>query len=228
MNSFEQQENFLIGSKHDIEELAKKPSARFLIISDSHENEDAIFDILDNFGADCDALIFCGDGCLDFFAYFEKAKLDSKMQENLPGVIALVHGNCDSEEYTSYYEENDGITEKKTIFPEKILFTAANRQIFVTHGQNYGVNHNTDFLVSATLDFNADFIFYGHSHVAKWEEVNGILVLNPGSCTLPRGIPYPTFAIVEFPAVTERFEIHFFAIETNAFGKNSFFRINLD
>ena len=63
-----QQKSLLLGDKNAIEELAHKDSARLLVLSDSHGSMTAIHSILNRFGAECDALCFCGDGTRDMLS----------------------------------------------------------------------------------------------------------------------------------------------------------------
>ena len=52
----------IIGSKADLELLEEKKSGRILVLSDSHGDAELVRKIIVNFGIDCDALVFCGDG----------------------------------------------------------------------------------------------------------------------------------------------------------------------
>jgi len=48
------------------------------------------------------------------------------------------------------------------------------------------------------VDSNVKLVVYGHSHIPKVEIEKGILYLNPGSPTVPRGGNPPSVAIVRF------------------------------
>ena len=61
-------------------------------------------------------------------------------------------------------------------------------------------------------------MFFGHTHRLFWEEHDGTLILNPGSCVNPRDRFPPSFAVVSFPGGRERFHIDFFEIREGLFG----------
>jgi len=70
-------------------------------------------------------------------------------------------------------------------------------------GMHHGVGPAHGAEVRALQAFPwMDAIIFGHTHLPHWEEVGGVLLLNPGSPTEPRG-PYPSLAILE---VGERIE----------------------
>jgi predicted phosphodiesterase len=53
-------------------------------------------------------------------------------------------------------------------------------------------------------------------------ESDAVLMLNPGSCSRPRGGFPPSFALVSFPGNTEQYEVCFIKIEKAMFGSFSF------
>lgn len=212
MNSLNLNESGLIGSEVAIENLKNMKNISALVISDSHGEYDIFCKVIDEFAVNVDLMIFCGDGLCDFFRYFEEAKVNVKMQEKLPPVIAVVRGNCDIEDFS--------------FVKDMLVFEAAGRNILVTHGHRFSVNFGTDTLSASAASFDADFAFYGHTHIVHWEEVSGILLLNPGSCSLPRGSKYKSFAVINFPGLVERYSFQYFCVEKNIFGKVSFSPIN--
>lgn len=217
-----QYEQFLLSSLSELDDLAKKQKSRILVVSDSHGNFNVLLDIVETFASTCDALVFCGDGMDDLAILVEKASNDDKLLAILPSVISFVRGNCDAENY-----EVNFAGEKRNLkcgFSSE--FVASGRKIFVTHGHKSSVNITMDFLLSKASEANSDIVFYGHTHIPHYEENDGTLILNPGSCSMPRSTDIPSFAIVEFPGIAERYDVQFFGIQTGPFGKNSFFRVN--
>lgn len=91
--------------------------------------------------------------------------------------IRGVRGNMDR-----YYEYGD------LPFPprELILFNNG-RRIILIHGHEYP---------SITPD-KGDIVLYGHTHVAKIEEKDGVYYLNPGSPSRPRSSSGPTFGLLD-------------------------------
>lgn len=96
--------------------------------------------------------------------------------------ITAVRGNCDAEVDQMVLAEYDIMETYKII-------NLNDKKLCLTHGHIY----NPDNLVEDT-----DIILYGHTHipVAKKDE-NGIIVLNPGSITLPKENHPRTYAVLE-------------------------------
>ena len=44
---------------------------------------------------------------------------------------------------------------------------------------------------------NADVVLYGHTHIACYEEKNGVVVINPGSLSSPRDGSSGTYAVIK-------------------------------
>lgn len=71
--------------------------------------------------------------------------------------------------------------------PKELLITLDNKKIFITHGHTYDVEYTTDNLINKGLEVAADIICYGHTHAPLVKRDSGILIINPGSVTYPRG-----------------------------------------
>ena len=96
--------------------------------------------------------------------------------------IAGVRGNMDR-----WYEYGD------LPFPPREMVREKNgRKIVMIHGNE---------VPSVTLE-RGDILLYGHTHVAKAEERNGVYYLNPGSASRPRSSLGPTFAILDDTSFT--------------------------
>lgn len=229
MNSLTQLASNLIGSQEDIIALEEKSSANILVISDTHGDYDVLCDIIEEFGHISDALVFCGDGVCDICSYIQDAYVDESLQEHLPPVVAIAKGNGDSEKNQIIKPKTFETPASRKILtaPNTILFTAAGRNIFAAHGHKYYVDYSLDSLAVTAKNLDADLIFYGHTHRPYWEETSGTLYLNPGSCSRPRGGSPASFAIVSFPGMQDRYDISFFGIRSELFGKFSFYPINL-
>lgn len=232
MNKLSYFKDGLISSLEDIEELSKKKTGRILIMSDSHNvNSGIMTEIIKNFAQDIDALLFCGDGIGDLGEVIQEALNNEKAQEILPKLIAFVRGNNDPKSYViSANPLSNDDTEKnyKIIqieIPESSNFVLAGRRIFVTHGHRHYVNYSMDTLYSIAENIPADIVLYGHTHRAYYEETQGSLFLNPGSVCLPRGGQEPSFAVVSFPGVTERYTVEFFTMDKNILGSYVFSKI---
>ena len=223
MNSLTVQTASIIGSEEDILYLEQKESARLLVISDSHGESELFEKIIKEFGADCDAVVFCGDGICDITSYINKAAFDKKMTEDLPPVVICARGNGDADRYPLEIQiDSSGDLEPRHIQPyfsviPTVLFKVAGRTVLCVHGNRHGVDFGTETLVSTAEVMDADMVFFGHTHRIFREEAGPTLVLNPGSWSRPRGNFPPSFAVVSFPGRTERYDVDFFEITETLF-----------
>jgi putative phosphoesterase len=220
MNKLIQLESTLIGSPQDAEALENADSARLLVLSDSHGDVELIESIVTEFGHSCDALVFCGDGADDITALFSAPR----MVDALPPVIALARGNGDGDWYTSRIQGGDDY--KPVTFhisvEKHVVFKAAGRTVFAAHGHHYSVDYGPEMISQAAAIMDADMIFYGHTHRLFMDASGAALIVNPGSCSRPRGNLPPTFAVVSFPGAAERFDVQFYEIRRTLFGSPQF------
>lgn len=68
--------------------------------------------------------------------------------------------------------------------------------IFMCHGHTRGVGRGTDNLLAAAKARGCSVALYGHTHRSDDRTEDGVLIFNPGSCTLPRESA-PSFGILE-------------------------------
>ncbi|WP_249029679.1 metallophosphoesterase family protein [Tannockella kyphosi] len=95
--------------------------------------------------------------------------------------------------------------------PQEIVTTIDGLTIYATHGHYYYVEYSKEELANKAKQMGASICFFGHTHVAFKEEINGVLCINPGSVSLPRGaFRVKTYAIMD----TETFNVTFYSVET--------------
>ncbi|GER68649.1 phosphoesterase [Weizmannia acidilactici] len=141
---------------------------KLLIVSDSHGLTEELSELQEQYGDSVDALIHCGDSEL------RAGQIEIKD-------FLIVRGNCDFERR----------------FPLDITKKIDGNTIFVTHGHHYNVKMTLMNLNYKAKEVDADFVFFGHSHVLGAEMIDNRLFLNPGSLLMPRGRVEKTYAIVE-------------------------------
>lgn len=132
---------------------------KVIIASDTH----GYFAPLSNYileNQDIDLLIHAGDGVEDVKTI--------NMESQIPYYV--VRGNND---------HNPNIPLEQLIEVEEI-------KIFLTHGHNYGVDYSYDEIITKAKDLGSDIVVFGHTHSYYNNKHDGILVLNPGSVSLPR------------------------------------------
>lgn len=178
----------MIGSKEDIENLAHKDHARILIISDSHGNYSVLEKIIRQYGKSCDALAFCGDGARDIAQLLSFSKNDDSLKSSIPKVIALAQGNGDP---SAYPMENSNYLR----IPEKEILTANGQKILIVHGHRQGVDYGLDLLAYEMQEDDCNAAFYGHTHISDEYFKGSYKIINPGSCSRPRGGQPAGFAI---------------------------------
>jgi putative phosphoesterase len=93
----------------------------------------------------------------------------------------------------------------------------AGHRFFLCHGHLNGVQDGFVPIVSAARSVDAEVALFGHTHRPFWEEMSGILVLNPGSPVYPRGGYAPSFATIACPS-DGWFEVRHWALAEGALG----------
>jgi putative phosphoesterase len=98
------------------------------------------------------------------------------INSNIACVTYNVKGNCD----------------RNIDFIENSLIKIENYNFFLTHGHLYSF----DSLYYKAKEENANFVLFGHTHVALIEKYENIYFVNPGSIPHPRDNTKGTYAIL--------------------------------
>ena len=148
---------------------------KYIIISDTHRNTMRARRVIEKFQGEIDGVWHLGDLSSDM------ASLTAAYYPRYPHLaFAGINGNCD-------YDPT---------VPEERLFHVENCKVFMTHGHRYMAAYSTDFLAASAREKGANIVLFGHTHRPLLEEEGGLLILNPGSLSEPRGgTPY-SFAIL--------------------------------
>lgn len=145
---------------------------KILIVSDTHGQEHTLEEALKKTGS-IDQLIHLGDV--------------EGGEERIRGLLgkvpaAIVAGN------------NDFFCD----LPDERMFTLEGYRIWMTHGHRYFVHSGTLYLEREARKKGADIVMYGHTHKPVVQKAKGLLVLNPGSLSLPRQEGHrPTYILME-------------------------------
>lgn len=132
---------------------------KILITSDTHGFYSPISDyILAN--SDIDLLIHAGDGVDDVKNIAYETDI----------AYHVVKGNNDYFSNVSY---------------DKVI-SIANHKIFLTHGHKYDVDFDYKKILQKAKYNECDIAIHGHTHKYYHLEKDSILILNPGSISLPR------------------------------------------
>lgn len=150
---------------------------KVLVMSDSHKDlSSARLAIRHMMKKSLDIVIHCGD-------HIDDAK---KLEKQFPSLkFYYVPGNCDG----WFFKEN----EKTKVIQIK------DKKVLITHGDQHYININYNQLFKDMKLKKADIGLCGHSHIARVERQNcsGLMVVNPGSISLPRDSRYPSYAVLD-------------------------------
>ena len=165
---------------------------RLLVVSDTHGESANLISVLRVIGSSVDGLIHLGDGSADIEA---AARYGSPMPP-----AWCVRGNVDSD----------------WSVPSSRRIQAGGQTILAAHGQLY-LGDNWQAFITAAKKQGAQAFFFGHTHVPFLERMSGVLLLNPGSLSRPRGIWGPSFAVVEASETQDsRFRVKHFELRGSA------------
>ncbi|MDR0880361.1 MAG: metallophosphoesterase [Clostridioides sp.] len=135
---------------------------KLAVVSDTHRVELIMDKFIDRI-KDCDLILHAGDN-------FE----DCTYIQQLTGKEVIgVPGNCD--------HKYVGIAERE------LVLEVDGVNILLCHGDQYNVQFDTYTLESHAELAGVDVAIFGHTHRPYKTEYNGILYINPGSLSIPRG-----------------------------------------
>lgn len=145
---------------------------RYLVVSDNHGDRDILVQLVERYQGKIDHFFHCGDSELS-------------AEDVLWNVFNVVQGNCD---FGPGYET------------KQFIDTGVDK-ILITHGHLANVRFGLTQLAMAAKELGANMVFFGHTHQIGCEFDQGILYLNPGSISQPRGpIQTPSYAIIDSTA----------------------------
>ena len=148
---------------------------RVLIVSDTHRQGENFYRALEE-TKPVALVIHCGD------VEGQEYEFESVVREvnNCPFVIAA--GN------------NDFFSGLKNDVEVQI----GSYKALVTHGHNYYISMNNEFLKREAVARGYQMVFYGHTHRPVVDDKSGILAVNPGSLSYPRQEGRkPSYALME-------------------------------
>lgn len=129
------------------------------LISDSHGHTHDMEKALDVIGK-VDMLLHAGD----FYADAEYLQLLTEIP------VVPVVGNCDA-----------------AWMPAEEIIDCNGTLVLLTHGHQFGVKSGLDKLGNRAQKLGAVAVVFGHTHIEMVSRWGRILMVNPGSVSLPRG-----------------------------------------
>lgn len=129
------------------------------VLSDTHRMTKYI-NLAKELIKDADILIHLGDNIEDV----------EILEHNFSGEVYAVAGNCD---FSAKY-------------PKESIIEVHGKKIFFTHGDLYGVKSSINNIYYRGRELEVDMVLFGHTHQQIIEKESGIILMNPGSISLPR------------------------------------------
>lgn len=155
-----------------------------LIVSDSHRLKNELNQLVNRHQNEVAMYIHCGDSEL-------------KKDDYTLAAFEKVGGNCD------FFSK----------MPSELVIHADDMNIFVTHGHLFNVKSSRRMLQAQTSRKGCEVACYGHSHQRKAEMLKGVLLINPGSISQPRGPLEKTYAILN--KIDQKYLVDFYDLEGN-------------
>lgn len=81
--------------------------------------------------------------------------------------------------------------------PEQLVIDVGTKKALVIHSHRQGIFDTKNKLVALAKEQNADFVFYGHTHVFNDEMIGNVRLMNPGSLWRSRDDGSHSYAIFE-------------------------------
>lgn len=141
---------------------------KIICVSDNHGNTYYMEELLSIYEEEADEWIHCGD---------------SELLETHPlwQNFKTVEGNMDIA---------DGLKNERV---EEL----GGERFLIVHGHRHGVKRSYNELKTRAKEENCQFAFYGHTHIPKVEEEDGIFFINPGSIAQPRDRQIGTYLVMD-------------------------------
>lgn len=145
---------------------------KIVVVADSHGNYYNFSRILDA-NKDADYIIHAGDGeeDIDDLQMYKPALMKK---------LFYIAGNCDIHSLADRTKiaEIDGV------------------RIFIAHGDRYEIKTDKTVIAREAIKEKCQVAIFGHSHIRFCETVEGVFLLNPGSCDIQGDKTPPSYAVM--------------------------------
>lgn len=162
------------------------------VISDTHGDVVAWEKALEVFGP-VDLIVHAGDVLYHgprnpLVQGYRPPELAERINSS-PVPVLIARGNCDA--------EVDQLVLEWPIQSSMVLVQTPHLRLIASHGHRWDKVE----MVELARRYRADVFVFGHTHVPVLEEVEGIILLNPGSPALPKGQEGPTVGLIQEDSV---------------------------
>lgn len=81
-------------------------------------------------------------------------------------------------------------------YPDRLSFTIQGHKLLVLHGHQFPYMRRLERMAAQARIDGYDIVCYGHTHIAHLEEIEDVLLVNPGSIWRSRDGRGPSYAIM--------------------------------
>jgi len=159
------------------------------VISDTHGDAATWRKVREEYFRDADYLIHAGDVLYHgprnpLVAGYDPRELARLINESDIPIVAA-RGNCDA--------DVDQLVLNYPLQAPYAFLRESGFSILVNHGDKLA----RDEMVQLARRFRVDLFIFGHIHEPVLDVEDGVILLNPGSCALPKGDGPPTVAVID-------------------------------
>lgn len=154
---------------------------KLIAVSDNHGNTYYMEEILSIYEEEVDNWVHCGD---------------SELMEDHP--------------LWQHYKTVSGNMDYAPGFELERLIEFKNYKFLIIHGHKHAVKRSNEEMKKRAVEEGASIVFYGHTHIPKVEEDEGILFINPGSLTQPRDRSIGTYLLMDLDEDAKKVSLTFY------------------
>ncbi|WP_416325343.1 metallophosphoesterase family protein [[Eubacterium] hominis] len=116
-----------------------------------------------------------------------------------PDADAYVHCG-DIETYPECFPQFVTVRGNNDVFyeyPEEQVLHIGGHGIYVTHSHHFMYSKRLEQMALKAKSLDCDVVFYGHTHIAADDTIDGVRIINPGSIWRSRDGRGPSYAVID-------------------------------
>lgn len=121
------------------------------------------------------------------------------LEKKHPDVDLFLHCGdiCDEPLYFPKWIIVQGNNDLWRDLPERRIIPVGKHRILMEHSHRCSYFYREKSLVQIAQQNECDIVCFGHTHHSYIDSINGVYLLNPGSCVFPRDGNPPSYAILD-------------------------------
>lgn len=140
----------------------------------------------------------------------KNSRLDEVLQLYPNADMYLHCGDIETDEaHYPMYQTVQGNNDYFYDYPQQLMLNVENHKILIMHGNQFPYMHRLERMAAHAKKAGCDVFCYGHTHVAALEQIDGVMLLNPGSLWRSRDGRGPSYAILDIDEQSIHAEIKF-------------------